>query len=280
MPMIDSQRRDVLFVALGILLEANMRVLILGGTTEASALMRQLAHDERFHVTLSLAGRTALQRAPTTQCRIGGFGGVPGLANWLAENCIDTVVDATHPFAVRISANAVEAARLTGIPMITAARPPWQQHHGDAWLRVDSAAAAAQALGAKPTRVLLTIGRQQVAAFRSAPQHTYIARMIEAPDPGDLPHDAEVILQRGPYELDAEVALMQARRVETLVAKNSGGQATYAKIAAARQLGLPVIMIDRPQKPAMLAVASVDTVCSWLQSQLHLHSAGLSERGV
>ncbi len=257
-----------------------MRILVLGGTTEASALVRRLAGDVRFSATLSLAGRTAAPRQHPVVTRTGGFGGAGGLARWAREHRIDAIVDATHPFAARISDNAVEAARLCGIPIASVVRAPWLPREGDNWICVGGFDEAASAVGAEPQRVLLTIGRQEVGAFRTAPQHFYIVRAIDPPDEADLPPRTEVIQQRGPFSPHDEIALMRAHGIGCLVSKNAGGGATYAKIAAARELGLPVIMISRPHKPARLTLEDVDAVCTWLELQWDAHCGPRSDRGV
>jgi precorrin-6A/cobalt-precorrin-6A reductase len=226
---------------------ADLDVLILGGTGEARALAERLAARPGFRVTLSLAGRTAAPAAAPCALRVGGFGGPDGLAAWLAAERIGALVDATHPFARRISANARAAARAAGVPLVALARRPWAAVAGDRWTRVPDMPAAAGALGEiTPARVFLAIGRQEVAAFRAAPRHRYLVRSVEPPDPADLPPRAETILARGPFTEAEERALLAARGIEVVVAKNSGGEATYGKIAAARALGLPVVMVDRP----------------------------------
>ncbi len=256
-----------------------MRILILGGTTEASDLVRQLGGDPRFSLTLSLAGRTMAPQLPAVATRVGGFGGTQGLARWIGDNRTEAIIDATHPFAARISENAVEAARIVGVPLISLVRPPWQQQAGDNWICVGSAEDAARALGDDPRRVFLTIGRQEVGAFRAAPQHAYVIRSIERPAPDELPPNAELILQRGPFAETDETALMRDRAIDVLVAKNSGAGATYAKIAAARALQLPVVMIAQPQKPSGIVVGDVGAVCDRLLA-LRDHAGAPSERGV
>ena len=247
---------------------ADLTILILGGTTEARVLAERLAARARVRVTLSFAGRTRDPATPLCTLRVGGFGGADGLAAWLDAHAVDALVDATHPFARTISANARAAAGTAGVPLIVVARPPWQPVAGDRWTRVPDMAGAARAIGAAPRRVLLAIGRQEVAAFRAAPQHHYHVRSVEPPDPADLPPGAETLLARGPFAEAAERALLEARRIEVVVAKNSGGDATYGKIAAARSLGLPVIIVDRPPGEGMTLDAAL------------AHLAALAERGV
>lgn len=257
-----------------------MRVLILGGTTEAAQLARLLAGDPRFAPILSLAGRTAQPTLPSISYRIGGFGGSAGLARWLAAERIDVIVDATHPFATHISENAVTAARGCRIPLASIVRPAWTAQAGDRWLMVESAQAAAQALGLRPARVFLTIGRSELAAFKAAPMHSYVVRSVDAPAAVDLPQTSELILQRGPFDAATEERLLRDRGIEIVVAKNSGGDATYAKIATARALGLPVVMIARPPKPAGVALPDAAAAHAWLVSLMRAHDAAPSERGV
>jgi precorrin-6A/cobalt-precorrin-6A reductase len=276
----DSHRFNVMLVALAGISEAVMRVLILGGTSEASELARRLLGDKRFSPTLSLAGRTKEPGLPLIPYRVGGFGGAQGLARWIADERIDAIVDATHPFATRISDNVVRAARTSGVPLLSLMRPPWKACAGDRWIRVESAREAATALGDQPCRVFLTVGRLELPAFRAAPQHDYLVRTIDAPDPSALPERAELLLQRGPFDEVSETMLMRDRGIEILVAKNSGGAATYAKVAAARRLALPVVMIERPQKPAGSTVGDAKSALAWLVSAASAHAGPASERGV
>lgn len=224
-----------------------MRVLVLGGTSEASRLAELLAGESEIAATLSFAGRTAAPLAPPIPYRVGGFGGAEGLAHYLAAQQIGLVVDATHPFADAISRNAVTAAAQTGVPLLRLSRPPWREAPGDRWLHAVSMEAAAAALGPEPQRVFLTIGRLQLAAFVAAPQHFYLIRVVDplASPPGLPRHRA--IIGRGPFSLAGEEALLRAEAIDVIVSKNSGGEATKAKLAAARGLGLRVIMVDRPQ---------------------------------
>lgn len=225
-------------------------ILILGGTAEARELAARLAARADLAVTLSLAGRTIAPAPQKGTLRSGGFGGAEGLARYLTEARIDTLIDATHPFARQITANAAHAARITTTPLLTLSRPPWPRLPGDHWSEVETMAEAARALGPTPARVFLAIGRQEVAAFRAAPQHHYLVRSI---DPAPDLARAEYILARGPFTEAAETALLTDHRIDMLVAKNSGGAATYAKIAAARALGLPVILIRRAATPGACA---------------------------
>ena len=252
-----------------------MRLLILGGTTEASALARLLADDARHEAILSLAGRTAHPRAQPIATRVGGFGGADGLTHWLGAERIDAVIDATHPYADQISRNAVDACRRLGIPLVSIVRAAWQAEPNDRWQIVAGTDAAARALGPAPRRVFLSLGRQELHLFAAAPQHQYVARSVDAPDPSGLPPDLVLLQARGPFDLDAERSLLRDRRIDIVVSKNSGGDATYAKIAAARELGLPVVMIARPDKPAGDIVASPQSALDRLT-----HIGPRSPRGV
>ncbi len=253
-----------------------MRVLVLGGTTEAAALAKLLAGDRRFDATLSLAGRTSAPRPQPLATRVGGFGGVEGLAQWLREHETDAVVDATHPYAARMSANAVAACAQVGLPLGSIVRPAWQPLPDDDWQIVPTAEVAAAALGRTPRRVFLSLGRQDLHAFAAAPQHRYVARTIEPPQQAVLPPNMRLLQARGPFDRDAEAKLLAGEDIDVVVSKNSGGGATYAKIEAARELGLPVIMIARPDKPAGHVLGSPGEAVMWLA---HVRAPG-SLRGV
>lgn len=241
-----------------------MRVLILGGTTEASRLARLMAGRPDLAPVLSLAGRTEAPVAQPIPTRIGGFGGVAGLVAYLRAEAIEAVVDATHPFAAVMSRHAAEACRIAGVPLCAHSRPPWALAPGDRWIEVADNAAAVAALGTEPRRVLLTIGRLGVAAFRAAPQHHYVIRSIDPPPAEDLPPDARLVLDRGPFDEAAETQLMRAERIDGLVTKNSGGTATYPKIAAARALGLPVILVTPPARPDVPMMTDPEAVLAFL----------------
>jgi precorrin-6A/cobalt-precorrin-6A reductase len=213
---------------------------------------------------LSLAGATAYPAPTPITRRIGGFGGAEGLAAFLTREPIDTVVDATHPFASRMSANAFAACRATDTPLVVFSRRPWTREDGDRWIEVATIDAAVDALGQKPRTVFLTQGRLQLAAFAQAPQHRYIVRTIDRPAEIDALPDCELILTRGPFSLADEVALMRNERVEALVTKNSGGRATYAKIEAARALGIEVVILRRPPAPEAETLHELDAVLAWI----------------
>lgn len=232
-----------------------MRILILGGTTEASALVRGLLPHPGLAVTLSLAGRTASPAVEAVPTRVGGFGGAEGLARYLREEAVERLIDATHPFAARIGRNAAEAAAATGVPLLAIRRPAWARAPGDLWTEVESVADCVAALGAAPRRVFLTVGRMEVSVFAAAPQHEYVVRTIEPLGDSLAVPRLTAIRARGPFDEAAETALMRDAGIAVLVTKNAGGAATYGKIAAARTLRLPVVIVRQPWKPEVETVA-------------------------
>ena len=214
----------------------------------------------------SYAGRTEAPVAQPLPVRVGGFGGVAGLVGYLKAEAITHVIDATHPFAAQMSRNAVEASAATDIPLIALEREPWRAGKGDSWTHVPGLAGAVAALGEVPRRVFLAIGRQGLDAFADAPQHHYLLRLVDPPvAPLPLPRAAAVIA-RGPFDLAGDLALLKGHRTEVIVAKNAGGAGAEAKLAAARELGLPVILIDRPAMPERRVARSVAEVMGWLGS--------------
>ncbi|MGW1593448.1 cobalt-precorrin-6A reductase [Streptomyces sp. NPDC002343] len=223
-------------------------VLILGGTTEARRLAADLAARPGTRVTTSLAGRVARPEVLPGEVRVGGFGGPDGLAGWLRKHQVDALVDATHPFAETITAHAARAARATGVPAVVLRRPGWLPGPGDRWHDVASLAEAAEALPGLGSRVFLSTGRLGLAAFASLTGLRFLVRSVEPPEP-PLPPDTRVILARGPFTVPGETELLRAHRIDVLVTKDSGGRATAAKLTAARDLGLPVIVVRRPPLP-------------------------------
>lgn len=223
-----------------------MKVLVLGGTTEATALAGLIAGDDRFDGILSLAGATRSPRQSPLSTRIGGFGGPTGLAAYLIDRQIDVLVDATHPFAAQMSVNATAAVAQSGTPLVVIERPPWEPVPGDRWTRVPDIQGAVKALGSARQSVFLTTGRKELAPFARAPQHAYLIRSVDPPAPENLPPDATVITARGPFNEAEEAALMKEHKITVLVSKNSGGEAAAPKLSAARTLHIPVVMIDRP----------------------------------
>jgi len=241
-----------------------MRLLILGGTTEATDLGRALAGDVRYDAKISLAGRTVRPVPQPLPTRSGGFGGVAGLAAYLRDHRIDALIDATHPFAARMTENAVAAARDTDTPLLVVLRPAWQPVPGDRWTMVGTMQAAAEALGDAPQRVFLTVGQKDLLPFRALP-HAFVLRSVDPPPPENLPARVEFIAARGPFLEPDERRLLEHHRIDVIVTKNSGGTATEAKLAAARALGLPVVMVQRPPVPPVPTVGSVADVLAWLE---------------
>ncbi|MCX5135545.1 cobalt-precorrin-6A reductase [Streptomyces sp. NBC_00340] len=239
-------------------------VLVLGGTTEARELAAELTARPGVQVTTSLAGRVARPGAVEGDVRTGGFGGADGLARWLREHRVDVLVDATHPFASGITANAARAATATGVPAVVLRRPGWQAGPGDRWHEAGSLTEAAALLPGLGGRVFLTTGRLGLAAFAHLSGPHFLVRSVEAPDP-PLPPDTEVLLARGPFTLDDERALLLRHRIDLLVTKDSGGAATSAKLTAARDLALPVVVVRRPPLPdGVSAVADVPSALALL----------------
>ena len=238
-----------------------MRVLLLGGTGEARRLAELLAGDSGVEVISSLAGRTGDPALPPGRTRTGGFGGADGLAAWLAAEHIGAVIDATHPFAAAITGSAVAASARLGVPLLLLRRPGWTAGPGDDWRRVPSFAAAAVNLPGE--RVFLTVGRGAVSAFAADDRRWFLIRSVDAPGP-PLPPRAHVLLARGPFSAAGELELMRRHGVDVLVTRDSGGQMTSAKLAAARRLGLPVVMVDRPAVPDAPAVATAGEALAWL----------------
>ncbi len=246
-----------------------MRALLLGGTGDANALAEALARA-RIDAIYSYAGRTHIPLPHPLPTRTGGFGGAAGLAGYIRQAGITRVIDATHPFAAEMSRHAVEACALTGIPLLALERAPWRRTTGDNWIEVAELDAAVAALPDPPSRVFLAIGRQHIAPFAAKPQHAYTLRFVDAPQ-GELPlPNAEVIVSRGPFTLQADRELMASRKIDILVARNSGGSGARAKIDAARELRIPVIMVARPALPARPQVESVEEVMAWLAHDARL----------
>lgn len=251
-------------------------ILILGGTSEARQLAGRLTARSDVAIRLSLAGRTENPAAQPVPTRIGGFGGVEGLVRYLHEQHVDLLIDATHPYAAQISANAAQAAERTGTTMLALRRPGWEPVEGDRWAVVDTVAEAVGALGAKPRRVFLALGRQEVAAFEAAPPHHYLVRSVDPVEPPLNVPDATYILARGPFAEVDERALLLTHRIDAVVSKNSGGAATYGKIAAARALGIEVVMIRRPALPQVLSAETVEELVRMVDH----HLGPVAERGV
>jgi len=236
----------------------------LGGTGEARELARIASGERGYDIVSSLAGRVRDPRLPAGEVRVGGFGGADGLREWLSDNAIDRIVDATHPFAAAISANASYAAAAAGVPLLRLLRPAWTAGPGDNWIPVPDLDAAARTVGAGSARVFLTIGRQGVGVFAGLPEPWFLIRAIDPPTAA-VPPRHRLLLARGPFSVPEERALMSRYDIDVLVTKNSGGDQTEAKLEAARELGVPVVMIGRPATPpATAVVGGVDAAREWL----------------
>ncbi|AFY36110.1 cobalt-precorrin-6A reductase [Calothrix sp. PCC 7507] len=241
-----------------------MRVLILGGTGDAAELAARVAAIEGVEAITSLAGRTREPSIPLGDFRIGGFGGVAGLANYLRQMRIDLLIDATHPFATQISCNAVDAASEVGVPRLMLIRRPWQKVSGDRWIEVDTVEAAAKALPLQAQRVFLTVGRQELGTFANLKDIWFLMRIIDLPTPDAVMPPGLILCDRGPFALHHEREIIIHHKIDTIVSKNSGGDATYAKIIVARELGLQVVMVNRPAKPPGEQVMDVEEALAWL----------------
>ncbi len=236
---------------------------MLGGTTEASALAKSLA-DRDVDAVFSYAGRT---RSPIKQplpTRVGGFGGVDGLAEFLKKENIVQVVDATHPFAAQMSSNAVAACAQTGVALCGFERAAWKAGKGDRWSHVVDIAGAVAALPKTAHRVFLAIGKQNLSAFFIAPQHRYLLRLVDAPTSEMLLPNCDVVIDRGPFATSSDKDLLSHHKTQIIISKNSGGTGARAKLDAARELGLDVIMIDRPNVPSRMILGDLDQVLRWL----------------
>ena len=240
------------------------RVLVLGGTGEARELAGAL-DAAGVAVVSSLAGRVARPRLPAGEVRVGGFGGPQGLARWLAEHGVGAVVDATHPFAERISGSAAQACEAARVPLVRLERPGWSERDGDAWHWVDDLAAAAALVPRLGARVLLTTGRQGLAAFAGIDGAWFLVRCVDPPSP-PLPPRHRLVIARGPYTLTGELELIDAHGIDLVVTKDSGGRHTEAKLDAARRRELPVIVVRRPPGPSVPTVGHVGAALAWLRS--------------
>jgi precorrin-6A/cobalt-precorrin-6A reductase len=239
-------------------------ILVLGGTSEARRLAGAL-HAQSAEVMTSLAGRVSNPRLPDGRVRIGGFGGPDGLARWLTAHGVTAVVDATHPFAGRISQSAAQACPAAGVPLLRLERPRFAERPGDRWTRVAGVEDAAALLRSRPGHVLLTTGRQGLRAFAQVSECWFLVRCVDPPDP-PLPHRHELLLDRGPYTLAGELELVDRHRIDIVVTKDSGGHMTNAKLDAARMRGLSVIVVERPPRPEVETVTTVEEAISWTRA--------------
>jgi precorrin-6A/cobalt-precorrin-6A reductase len=245
-------------------------ILVLGGTAEARELAGAL-DGAGVHVTSSLAGRVSRPRLPAGTVRIGGFGGPHALARWLTEHGAVAVVDATHPFAERISASAAAACPRAGVPLLRLQRPGWSAGPGDDWHWVDHLEAAAGVISSHGERVLLTSGRQGLSAFAQVQDVWFLVRCVEPPEP-PLPPRHRLLLDRGPYTVEGELALIDEHRIDVVLSKDSGGPHTQAKLEAARRRGLPVILVRRPPRQDVATVATVAEALAWATEREHAHA--------
>ncbi len=243
-------------------------VLILGGTSEARELAARLADTRGLAVVSSLAGRVAAPVLPAGEVRIGGFGGPAGLADWLRGRGVAAVIDATHPFAQRISASAAAACAMSATPLLALVRAAWTAGPADRWLEFTSLESAARALPALGRRAFLTTGRQGLSAFAALDELWFLIRCVDPPE-GPLPPAHQVILARGPYDADAERELMRQHEIDVLITKNSGGSLTVGKLIAARQLGVLTVMVSRPPRPAVPQCVSCEEAEQWVLRQAY-----------
>ena len=248
-----------------------MNVLLLGGTAEGRRLAAAASARPGIALTSSLAGAVAVPLLPEGDVRIGGFGGVAGLTGWLRDHGTDVVVDATHPFATRMTAAAIAATEALHLPLLVLRRPGWVAGPGDRWHRVPDMAAAAALAPRLGERMFLALGSGGVAAFADTPGW-FLLRAVDPPPP-PLPAQHVLLRDRGPFTADAERALLREHRIEVLVCRDSGGDLTAAKLVAARELGLPVVMVDRPPAPdGVPIVATVEAAVAWLAARARKQS--------
>lgn len=240
------------------------RLLILGGTGDATELAARAAEIPGVEVITSLAGRTRQPSISSENTHTGGFGGAAGLTDYLHKQQIDLLIDATHPFAAQISLNAATAAKDCSIPRLMLIRPAWKCGTGDNWLEVESNRVAATVLPGLAQRIFLTIGRQELAAFVHLQDLWFLMRMIDSPLPGAPVPPGKLLLERGPFSLNEERSLLQQYEIGAIVSKNSGGNATYAKILAARELKIPVVMVKRPPVPSSEQVEQLEDALAWI----------------
>jgi precorrin-6A/cobalt-precorrin-6A reductase len=240
-------------------------LLILGGTAEARELAETL-HRRGVPVVSSLAGRVAAPRLPPGEVRVGGFGGPEGLERWLAEHHVTAVVDATHPFAARMSASAVVACGRARVPLLRLERPGWRERPGDRWHWVDDVDAAAGAVERLGRRALLALGRQEVAAFAGIDSTWFLIRSVGRPAP-PLPPRHELLLDRGPFTVSGELGVLDEHGIDVVVTRDSGGEQTAAKLEAARERGLSVIVVRRPPPPDTATVKTVVEAAAWANAR-------------
>ena len=244
------------------------RLLLLGGTREAVELARSLAGEPRVETTYSLAGRTRRPVPVPATVRTGGFGGPDGLAAYLRDANIELVVDATHPYAATMSLHAAVACKRESVPRLVLHRPPWTPEPRDRWVEVSDTQSAARALAGLGRRALLTVGSRGLAPFAAVPGVSFVVRAVEPPAAVLDPARFEVVLARGPFDVESERGLLESRGIDVVVSKNSGGAAARAKLEAARTLGLPVVMIARPPPPPGERVEAVAAATEWIEARV------------
>ncbi len=247
-------------------------LLILGGTTEAAALAQAAieAFDDRLAVTTSLAGRTEKPGPLPGAVRIGGFGGIPGMVEFIRAQSVDLLIDATHPFADQIARHAREAAEATEVPRLMLIRPAWRRHPLDRWVEVADVPGAASVLPRVGKRAFLTVGASEVEPFASLTDRFFLVRLIDPPRAPLGLGDHEVVLGRGPFTVAGERQLMRRHGIDALITKASGGSATEAKIIAARELSIPVVMVRRPLPERGERAETVDAALVWLRRRMAL----------
>ncbi len=245
------------------------RILILGGSTEGFRLAQLLASSRRFEPLTSFAGVTKTRRVVAGASRVGGFGGAEGLRDFMHTENIAALIDATHPFASTMKTNAQKAAQMANIPCIHILRPQWTPQKGDNWIMVNDMDEAAAAIAQDASPTFLTIGRTELAPFAARRDITFLARVIDAPDNRDGFAHLELVLARGPFDLETDMAFFKTRRIACVVSKNSGGEAAASKLVCARKLGIPVIMVARPRPPEGKIVQTPAQAIKWLEAQFH-----------
>jgi precorrin-6A/cobalt-precorrin-6A reductase len=246
-------------------MQTSPSVLILGGTTEAYDLAAALVARGNLRVVTSFAGRTTSPRLPAGEWRSGGFGGAEGLAAYLRAEKFDAVIDATHPFAAAMALNAAEACAQENTALLRLEREAWRAGPGDRWTEVDTLDAAAEIVRRDATRVLMAVGRQELAPFAALDDIWFLIRSVEAPEPMPAFKQYELLLSRGPFDAASERELLRDKRIDMVVCKNSGGTATQAKLIAARALGIPVTMKRRPPRPDLPIAYTIDEALAWLK---------------
>ncbi len=246
-------------------MQTSPSVLILGGTTEAYDLAAALVAHGVSRVVTSFAGRTKSPRLPAGEWRSGGFGGAEGLGEYLRAERFDAVIDATHPFAAAMAFNAAEACARENTALLRLEREAWRPGPGDRWIEIDTLDDAAAILRREAKRVLMAVGRQELAPFVSLDDIWFLIRSVEAPEPMPAFKQYELLLSRGPFDVAGERALLRDKRIDMIVCKNSGGTATQAKLIAARELGIPVAMKRRPPRPDLPVAYTIAEAMAWLK---------------